>query len=141
MDKKSILAIEKIITYIMELDIMTKDRDDNYFYNSYEMPIICGLVNDIEINLKKINFKVKEKYNDINWKIFDDYYEKDDGFIVRKLGKIWILANGILKKELYNQLRNILEIEIPIYYTNYCNQQHEKAVKQSIKERNVTNNG
>lgn len=141
MDKKSILAIEKIITYIMELDIMTKDRDDNYFYNSYEMPIICGLVNDIDINLKKINFKVKEKYNDINWKIFDDYYEKDDGFIVRKLGKIWILANGILKKELYNQLRNILEIEIPIYYTNYCNKQHEKAVKQSIKERNVTNNG
>ena len=50
MDRKSILAIEKIIICITELEVMTKGRDDNYFYNSNEMSILCDLVNKIEKN-------------------------------------------------------------------------------------------
>ena len=41
------------------------------------------------------------------------------------MGKVWELASTVLKKELKRDLSNILKIELPIYYTNYCNQQHE----------------
>ena len=41
MNQKTIKAIERIITYLNELKILTKGRDDNYFYESYEMPIVC----------------------------------------------------------------------------------------------------
>ena len=131
MDKKSILAIEKIIMYITELDIITKGRDNNYFYDSYEMPILCDLVHNIEINIKKINSKVKKKYNNVNWKIIDLYKETDDGYKILKLGKIWILSSGTLKRELYSKLRNILEVELPTYYTNFSNEQHKKAMEKS----------
>lgn len=129
MNKKSLLAIENIITYITELDIITKGRDDNYFYDSYEMPILCDLVYKIEINLNKISSKIKKKYNNVNWNIIDSLKENDNDYMILKLGKTWKLSNGILKKELYHKLRNILEIELPTYYTKYCNQQHEKTIK------------
>ena len=66
MDKRSILAIEKIITYITELKIMTKRRNDSYFYDGFEMPILCNLVDEIDKNISKINSKIKDKYNNIN---------------------------------------------------------------------------
>ena len=56
MNKKSIIAIEKILNCINELEIMCTGRDDNYFYDSYEMPILCNLVNEVEINLNKISY-------------------------------------------------------------------------------------
>ena len=130
MNKKSIIAIEKIINNIMELDIITNGRDDNYFYDSYEMPIICGLVDDIDLNVKKISSRIIKKYNNVNWNVIDSFKEKDNGFMALKLGNVWKLADGVLKKELYNKLLNILRIELPIYYTNYCNLQHKKAIQK-----------
>lgn len=128
MDKKSILAIEKIITCIIELKIMTKGRDDNYFYNGYEMPILCNLVDEITNNLNKINPKIKCKYNNINWNIMDSKKDKKN-----KLGVIWDLASKTLEYELLDKLNKILEIELPIYYTKYCNYNHNKAIKERDK--------
>lgn len=49
-----------------------------------------------------------------------------------KLGKIWILSSGLLKGELLSKLERILSVELPIYYTNYCNKQHEKYLKKDL---------
>ena len=130
MNKKSILAIERIITYITELEIITKGRDDIYFYNGFEMPILCDLVDKIDKNLSIITPKIKIKYSNIKWNVIDSRKEDDNGFKVLKLRKIWELASGTLKKELYENLNNILKIEIPVYYTKYCNKQHKKAANR-----------
>ena len=132
MNKKDIRLIEQIITNINELAIMTKNRDDNYFYNSYEMPILCDLINTIDNNLKGISQSLKEKYSSINWNIIENQKHDDEFFGPSlKLGKIWILSNGLLKDELLNNLNKLLEKELPIYYTNYSNRMHEKAMKQT----------
>ena len=44
MNKKDIVAIEKILTCINELDIVCAGRTDEYFYDGYEMNILCDLV-------------------------------------------------------------------------------------------------
>ena len=136
MNRKSIKAIEKILISILELDIITKGRDDNYFYDGYEMPVICDLVHDIEISINNISKKIISKYDYINWKVIESRKENDNGFMVLKLGKTWELADGIIKKELYEKLLNILEIELPVYYTNYCNNKHKQFVKGNTKEDN-----
>jgi len=129
MNKKSIIAIEKILNYISELEIMCTGRDDNYFYDSYEMPILCDLVNEVEMNINKISTKIKRKYDNVNWNVIDSYKEEDGEFRILKIGKVWELASIVLKKELKKDLSNILKMELPIYYTNYCNQQHERFLK------------
>ena len=74
MNKKSIIAIEKILNCINELEIMCTGRDDNYFYDSYEMPILCDLVNEVEINLNKVSTKLKRKYKNVNWCISINWF-------------------------------------------------------------------
>ena len=128
-NRKSIKAIENIILYINELDIMTKDRNDLYFYDSYEMPILCDLVSNIEKNLNNISLKIKKKYKNVNWNIIKEQYNEFDEM---KVGKIWILSSGLLKGELLSKLKKILSVELPIYYTNYCNKQHEKYLKKDL---------
>lgn len=135
MNKKSILAIEKIITYIKELELITKGRNDNYFYNSFEMPILCDLVDKIDRNINIISPKIKRKYGNVNWNIIDSRKEIDNGIKILKLGKIWELSNGLLNKELYNNLNHILEIELPVYYTNYCNKQHNIFLKKTKENK------
>lgn len=135
MNKKSILAIEKIITYIKELELITKGRNDNYFYNSFEMPILCDLVDKIDRNINIISPKIKRKYGNVNWNIIDSRKETDNGIKILKLGKIWELSNGLLNKELYNNLNHILEIELPVYYTNYCNKQHNIFLKKTKENK------
>ena len=134
MNKKSIIAIEKILNCINELEIICTGRDDNYFYDSYEMPILCDLVNEVEINLNKISTTVKRKYENVNWGVIDSYKEDDGEFKILKTGKVWGLASNVLKKELKQELSSILKIELPLYYTNYCNKQHERFTKS--KETN-----
>lgn len=135
MNKKSILAIEKIITYIKELELITKGRNDNYFYNSFEMPILCDLVDKIDRNINIISPIIKRKYGNVNWNIIDSRKEIDNGIKILKLGKIWELSNGLLNKELYNNLNHILEIELPVYYTNYCNKQHNIFLKKTKENK------
>ena len=117
MKKSDIINIEKIISDLNELKIMTNGRDDSYFYNGYEMNILCDLVNDVENKLNRISDNIKNKYSDIYWDIIKDKYNLEGNL---KLGTVWNLSNGILYNKLYNNLMNILEIELPVYYKNYC---------------------
>ena len=129
MDKKSILAIEKIIIYITELKIMTKGRDYNYFYDGFEMPVICHLIDRIDKNINKINPKIKNKYNNIKWNIIDSKKEEDKGLKTLKIGKVLDLAFNMSENNLLEKLNKILEEELPIYYLNYCQDQHKKQIK------------
>ena len=131
MNKKSLIAIEKILNCINELEIVCTGRDVNYFYDSYEMPILCDLVNEVEININKISTKIKRKYKNVNWCIIDSYKEDDGELKNLKMGKVWELASTVLKRGLKRELSNILKMELPIYYTNYCNQQHERFLKNT----------
>ena len=131
MNKKSLIAIEKILNCINELEIVCTGRDVNYFYDSYEMPILCDLVNEVEININKISTKIKRKYKNVNWFIIDSYKEDDGELKNLKMGKVWELASTVLKRGLKRELSNILKMELPIYYTNYCNQQHERFLKNT----------
>ena len=69
MNKKSLLAVERIITCINELSILTKNKSAEYFYDSFEMIILLDLLHEIEFNLDKISIKIKEKYKNIDWNI------------------------------------------------------------------------
>ena len=127
MKKSDIINIEKIISDLNELKIMTNGRDDSYFYNCYEMNILCDLVNDVENKLNRISDNIKNKYSDIYWDIIKDKYNLDGNL---KLGTVWNLSNGILYNKLYNNLMNILEIELPVYYKNYCDRMHKKSIRR-----------
>jgi len=129
MSKKSIIAIESILRCINELNILTKNKDDNYFYDGYEMPILCGLVDNIELNLSRITDKLKKKYSNVNWDVINDLKNYDDGFPSLKIGDVWNLSSNILYNQLYDNLNIILENELPDYYKNYCLKMHSKAVK------------
>ena len=137
MNKKSILAIERIISCIRELSIITKGRDDKYFYNSFEFNILLDLIYEIDNNLNKISPKVKEKYSNIDWKVIEKrkYIDEVTGerWNSMNVGEAWILANGIIKDELLDKLNDLLEKELSTYYTNYCNKLHEKANKERSK--------
>ena len=136
MNKKSILAIEKIISYITELKIITKGKDANYSYDGFEMTILCSLVDKIDENINKINSKIKSKYNDIDWNIIDSKKHDDNGIKTLKLGEIWKLSSGLLENEMLNKLNKILENELPTYYMNYCNGQHKKVIKERNRRKN-----
>ena len=135
MNRKSILAIERINNCIIELKIITAGKDFILLDNEFEMPIICGLVNEIDKNIFKINAYIKDKYNNINWNIIESRKENNGEYKALKLGKVWELANGVLYNELYKKLNNVLEAELPTYYKNYCNRRHENALKHTIRKR------
>ena len=85
MKKGDIINIEKIIFDLNELKIMTNGRDDSYFYNGYEMNILCDLVNDIVTRIIKINDNIKNKYSDVYWDIIKDGYNLEG---ILKLGTV-----------------------------------------------------
>ena len=135
MNKKVYQQLKKIITYIKELELITKGRNDKYFYDGFELPILCDLVDKIDRNINIISPKIKRKYSNVNWNIIDSRKEIDNGIKILKLVKIWELSNGLLNKELYNNLNHILEIELPVYYTNYCNKQHNIFLKKTKENK------
>ena len=135
MNKKIINAIENILRCINELNILTKNKNDDYFYDGYEMPILCNLVGDIEKNLNCITYDFKNKYSNVNWNVINDLKNYDDGFPSLKIGDVWKLSSNILNNQLYHNLNKILEIELPNYYKNYCNKMHKKEVKNSLKNK------
>lgn len=110
---------------------MTKGRDDNYFYDGFEMPVLCGLVDKTDENINKINSKIKSKYNNIDWNIIDSKKDDYNGMQSLKLGEIWNLASGVLEDGLLDGLNKILEIELPVYYRNYCNYQHKRLIEKN----------
>lgn len=121
--KKDIKHIERIITNINELTILTKNRDSEYFYNSSEMVILCTLVNEIDDSLIDINEKLKNKYKNINWNIISSQKNNEQSLTV---GKVWELSSHLLKDDIYNELKSLLSKELPIYYKNYCDKKNRQ---------------
>ena len=134
MNKKSLLAIERTISCINELTILTKNKTAEYFYDSFEMNALLVLLNEIEFNLNKINSKIKDKYKNIDWSIIEKekYYDDVFGESIN-VGKAWILVSSTLKNELLNNLIILLEEEIPNYYKSLCNKNYEKFIKITKK--------
>lgn len=119
MNKRTLLAIERIITCINELSIITKNKSAQYFYDSFEMNILLDILQEIELNLDKISIKIKEKYKNIDWDIIkkEKHYDEVFGESLN-LGKAWILVSTTLKDNLLNKLIALLEDELPSYYKN-----------------------
>lgn len=117
MNKRTLLAIERIITCINELSIITKNKSVEYFYDSFEINILFDILHEIELNLDKISIKIKEKYKNIDWDIIkkEKHYDEVFGESLN-LGKAWILASTTLKDNLLNKLIALLEEETPNYY-------------------------
>ena len=117
MNKRTLVAIERIITCINELSIITKNKSVEYFYDSFEMNILLDILQEIELNLDKISIKIKEKYKNIDWDIIKKEKHYDEVFEESlNLGKAWILASATLKDNLLNKLILLLEDELPSYY-------------------------
>ncbi|MBR4230824.1 MAG: hypothetical protein IKR74_01540 [Bacilli bacterium] len=116
--KKDIKFIERIITNINELVILTSGKDDEYFYNSYEMVILCKLVDEVDLSLSSISDKLKNQYKNVKWDLVDKLKDNRDESLT--VGKVWILSSYLLKDKLYNDLKKILTFELPIYYKKYC---------------------
>ena len=116
--KKDIKFIERIITNINELVILTSGKDDEYFYNSYEMVILCKLVDEVDLCLSSISDKLKNQYKNVKWDLVDKLKDNRDESLT--VGKVWILSSYLLKDKLYNDLKKILTFELPIYYKKYC---------------------
>lgn len=112
MNKKSLLAIERIIACINELKILTKDKEAEYFFDSLEMNVLIDLVSEIEVNLSKVNRNIKDKYKYINWDIIQKAKKYDEVFGESfNLGEVWELASITLKNELFNDLEMVLTQE------------------------------
>ncbi|MBR1414122.1 MAG: hypothetical protein IJ574_05600 [Bacilli bacterium] len=133
MNKKSLLAIERVITCINELTILTKDKKAEYFFDSWTINALIDLIYEVEDNLDKVSIKIKEKYPDIKWDIINKSKEYDKIFgesTDMNLGKVWLLASESLRKEILYDLEEVLNNELLDYYTELCNNEHEKAIKE-----------
>lgn len=121
MKKKDLLAIERIISVINELNILTKGKDSSYFFDSLEINALLDLIYEVDVNINKISFELKEKYSTINWSVVAS--EKDYDEVMGpsiNLGTVWKLASGGLNDALTDKLNQLLVSEIPDYYKNVC---------------------
>ena len=121
MKKKDLLAIERIINVINELNILTKGKDSNYFFDSLELNTLIDLIYEVDKNINKISFDLKEKYSNINWSVVAS--EKDYDEVMGpsiNIGTVWRLASNDLNDALMKKLNELLVKEIPEYYKNLC---------------------
>lgn len=121
MKKKDLLAIERIISVINELNILTKGKDSNYFFDSLELNALIDLIYEIDQNINKISFDLKEKYSNINWSVVAS--EKDYDEVMGpsiNVGTVWRLASNDLNDALMKKLNELLVKEIPEYYKDLC---------------------
>lgn len=128
LDKKSLLAIEKVISCINELNILTKDKSAEYFYDRFDLIALLDLLETIRINLNKISHKIKKKYDNIDWEIIEKRNSEN-------IGVAWELASKTLKEELLDDLNRLLEIEIPTYYSSLCNKKHKEFIKHKSERK------
>lgn len=120
MNKKDLKAIETIIIKLIELNIMTRNKTAEYFYDRLEMNILIAFIEDIDYNLKKISISLKKKYDVIDWEVIEK--ERDHDEVVGKcmnIGKAWKLAST-LYDQLYDSLIDILNKELDEYTHLLC---------------------
>lgn len=106
---KDELIIKNIIKYINELDLITKDKDETFFYNdTNEFNKVINKVVKIGECLSKISDETKNKYPHINWDII-----KDRALDEEKVGHelnvkdAYDLGSKLLKEELYDKLNEV----------------------------------
>lgn len=108
---KDELIINNIIEYINELDLITKDKDENFFFNNTnEFNNIINNVVKIGECLSKISDETKNKYPHINWDIIKDR-ALDEEQVGHELNvkDAYDLASKILKEELYDKLIELIK--------------------------------
>lgn len=116
MNKKSLNATEKIMAILIQLNILTNNRDENYFYDSLEMNVLLKLIDDLENNLDKVCNRIKSKYNRIDWCFVSKYRYEDQVFGKSiKLGDAWFIASNAYSI-LYKDFLDILNKELETYY-------------------------
>ncbi len=106
---KDELIIKNIIKYINELDLITKDKDETFFYNdTNEFNKVINKVVKIGECLSKISDETKNKYPHINWDII-----KEKALDEEKVGHelnvkdAYDLGSKLLKEELYDKLNEV----------------------------------
>lgn len=106
------LIIKNIIEYINELDLITKDKDESFFFNdTNEFNKIINRVVKIGECLSKVSDETKNKYSHINWDII-----KEKAFDEEKVGHemnvkdTYDLGSKLLKEELYDKLIELIKM-------------------------------
>ncbi len=122
MNEQDLKEIENISIKLYELNIMTKNKTAEYFYDRLEMVLLIELMEDIEKSLKKVSKELKKKYSFIDWDVIEKerYYDEVIGKSM-KLGKVWKLAST-LYEQLYSSINHILECELEGYFYHYVRQ-------------------
>lgn len=108
---KDELIINNIIEYIDKLDLIAKDKAENFFFNdTNEFNKIINNVVKIGECLAQISNETKNKYPHINWDII-----KDKALDEEKVGHelnvkdAYDLASKLLKEELYDKLIELIK--------------------------------
>ena len=108
---KDELIIKNIIKYINELDLITKDKDETFFFdNTNEFNKVINRVVKIGECLSKVSDETKNKYSHINWNII-----KEKAFDEEQVGHemnvkdTYDLASKLLKEELYDKLIELIK--------------------------------
>lgn len=125
-DKKSLLAIERIMTICNELHILTTGKDAEYFYDRLEMNILIDLVLEVDSCVREVSDSLKKKYLEVDWNIVDKARYVDEVFgYSMKVSKAWELAS-CLDTVFLNKLQDILEKELESYYHEICLRRQEE---------------
>lgn len=100
---------KNIIEYINELEVITKDKDETFFFNdTNEFNKVINRVIKIGECLSKICEETKNKYSHINWDII-----KEKALDEEKVGHemnvkdAYDLGSKLLKEELYDKLNEV----------------------------------
>ena len=105
------LIIKNIIEYINELDLITKDKDESFFFNdTNEFNKIIN--NDVKIGecLSKISDETKNKYPHINWDIIKEKaLDEEKVGLEMNVKDSYDLASKLLKEELYDKLIELIK--------------------------------
>lgn len=107
---KDELIVKNIINCIKELDLITKDKDENFFYNdTNEFNRIINQIIKVGEYLSEISYETKSKYPNIYWNVIKDKAEDDEKVgHVMNVGNVYDLSSKILKEELYEKLNEIV---------------------------------
>lgn len=120
MNDKDLVSIERILSILNELNILTKGKDAEYFYEKEEMIVLIKLIEELDENIDKIDCSLKEKYDEVDWDMVKKDKYIDDVFgTSMKLGDVWEIANKA-HEVLYNSVFNILNSELESYYHKEC---------------------
>lgn len=107
---KDELIIKNIIKYINELDLITKDKDETFFFdNTNEFNKVINRVVKIGECLSKVSDETKNKYSHINWNIIKEKaLDEEKAGHEMNVKDTYDLGSKLLKEELYEKLNEVI---------------------------------